>query len=193
MDIYAFDGTSIKIPVLKTCAGLAWEGARNLTSIEAPALKQLFGSSKFQNFSNVTSISLPLVTYIENLELVGLDNLTTIEMSQLKSAKNIKFDTLRKLANLKCLGSLNEITETLSLQNLSGLTESFALPTTLTSVGKLEIANLPGLSELDIRGTGIKGVGITSSFDTPFKLTADDVMDGSLTLNGLFKLSGMKK
>lgn len=193
MNIYAFDGTSIKIPVLKTCAGLAWEGARNLTSIEAPALKQLFGSSKFQNFSNVTSISLPLVTYIENLELVGLDNLTTIEMSQLKSAKNIKFDTLRKLANLKCLGSLNEIAETLSLQNLSGLTESFALPTTLTSVGKLEIANLPGLSELDIRGTGIKGVGITSSSDTPFKLTADDVMDGSLTLNGLFKLSGMKK
>ncbi|WP_294079850.1 hypothetical protein [Proteiniphilum sp. UBA5384] len=193
MDLYAFVGTSIEIPVLKTCGGFDWDGLNKIESIEAPALEQLFGSSNFRNGIEVTRISFPKITYIENIELSGLRSLEDIDMPELKSAKNINFNSLVKLSNLECLGTLNEVIETLTLQNLSGLTESFALPTTLTSIGKLDIANLPGLTELDIRDTGIKGVGITSNSNTPFKLTADDIMEGSLSLNGLFELSGMKE
>lgn len=193
IDIYAYPGTTINAPLLKTCGGLVLQGCSNMVEMEMPALEQLFGTSKFSSCNSLKKISLPKATYIENIELNGLSNLEFLEIPELKTSQNINFYNLTKLANLSCLGSLVSVEGTLSLQNLSGLTEAFSLPASLTNIGELVVSNLPGLTELDIRGTGIKSVGITTTSTTPFKLTADDVMEGSLTLSGLFELSGMKE
>ena len=70
----------------------------------------------------------------------------------------------------------------------------FAIPSTLTTLNGLAISNMPGVTELDLRGTGIKDIEINNSTSSDrFKLSADDVVEGSLTLNGLFELTGMKE
>ena len=202
MSLYQFtDNTAnpnkIEFPVLRKCGGFYWEQSYYVESLDFPKLEEITGSTVFDrewgNLSKITKISMPNVTYIDDLLLVGYSQLETIDMPKLKKVRNITLGSLAKLKDLKLLGTLETVTGTLSLKSLSGLQEAFAIPSSLTTLNGLAVENIPGLTELDLRGTGIKDIGVTSTSSTPFKLTADDVLDGSLTLSGSIDLNGFKE
>lgn len=195
LHLYQFTGKKIDLPLLKKCGGLAWEGGtgNNMETLILPKLEELMGESKLDNIGGIKLISFPVLTYLETFELSSLRVLEKIEMPKLTQVKTLSLSYLPKLSDLNCLNTLETISGTLRLESLTGLTEDFAIPASLTSFNELAVSNLPGLTELDLRGTGIKGVNVTSNSTTPFKLAADDVMEGSLTLNGLFELTGMKE
>ncbi len=193
IDLYQFAGETIDMPMLKQSGGLLLKASPSVKIIDMPTLEQLMGKTSFDQSSGISEINFPKLLYADDLEINGLSNLSKLNMPQLKQAKNLFLGWLARLTNLGSLSALETIEGTLSLQYLTGLTDNFAIPASLTSINELAVANLPGLTELNLKGTGIKGVDITSGGTTPFKLTADDVMEGSLTLSGLFELTGMKE
>ncbi|MDR1203277.1 MAG: DUF5018 domain-containing protein [Tannerellaceae bacterium] len=193
---YQFTGKKLEVPVLRKCGGFDWDqSGHNVEKFEFPMLEELMGYSIFREMNGNTStisISMPKVTYIEDLTLRGLGKLTKLEMPNLKRIKNLTLTGLGTLKNLNSFSSLETVEGTLALENLSAL-EYFELPASLTSLNTLSISNLPIVTELDLRGTGIKGVGVSSNSSIPFKLTADNILEGSLTLSGLFDLKGFNE
>ena len=192
---YQFTGPKLECPVLKHCGGFSWEqSGHNLEVIEFPELEELMGTSVFQNMngnSATVRVSMPKVAYIEDLTMNGMGHLETIELPSLKTVKNLTLINL-PITSLNSFGSLETVEGTLTLRGLSNL-EGFELPRSLSNLNTLAVSNLPGLNSLDLRGSGIKGVSVESSSSEPFELSADDTLEGSLTLNGTFILIGMKE
>ena len=166
-----------------------------IETLTFPKLEELSGSSTLgSNFMQLKKISFPVLSYIEAIELRSMNSLKEIDMPKLKQVNNLSLGYMPALENLNCLGTLEAVNGILRLEYLTGLAEPFAIPSTLTTLNGLAISNMPGVTELDLRGTGIKDIEINNSTSSDrFKLSADDVVEGSLTLNGLFELTGMKE
>lgn len=196
LSLYQFTGKNIDCPELVRCGGFAWEqtGA-TIETLTFPKLEELSGSSTLgSNFMQLKKISFPVLSYIEAIELRSMNSLKEIDMPKLKQVNNLSLGYMPALENLNCLGTLEAVNGILRLEYLTGLAEPFAIPSTLTTLNGLAISNMPGVTELDLRGTGIKDIEINNSTSSDrFKLSADDVVEGSLTLNGLFELTGMKE
>lgn len=196
LSLYQFTGEDIDCPELVRCGGFVWEqtGA-SIETLTFPKLEELSGESSLgNNFVQLKKISFPVLSYIEAIELRSMSSLKEIDMPKLKQVNNLSLGYLSALENLNCLGTLEAVNGTLRLEYLTGLTEPFSIPSTLTTLNGLAISNMPGVTELDLRGTGIKDIEINNSSSSDrFKLSADDVVEGSLTLNGLFELTGMKE
>lgn len=200
----------IDFPELTRCGGIIWmemiEGVDLQTQSSMIALEE-FNCPKLTEITGEALIfiykmevlSFPELTYAETLAIGGPDRwaggespLAEINLPKLKEVKNIKLGYLPKLNDLECLNTLETVTGTLLLRNMNGLS-SVTFPASLTNVNELAVADIPAVTKLNLKGMGVKGVNMISKSTTPFKLTADDVIEGSLTLNGLFELVGMKE
>jgi hypothetical protein len=197
--LYSGSEPKVEFPVLKRCGGIAWgDLASEQETIAFPMLEQLMGTTTFGSrgatYVTTARISFPNLTYAEDLTFVELGSLVKLDMPKLARVKNLKLENMATITSLEdALGALETVDGTLTLINLSGLTGGFALPASLTSLNTLAVSRIPGLNELDLRGTGIKGVSVDAPATTPFKLTADDVLEGSLTLSGPVTLAGFKE
>lgn len=196
LSLYQFTGKHIDCPELVRCGGFVWEqtGAA-IETLVFPKLEVLSGSSSLgSNFMRLKSISFPVLSYIEAIEFRSMNSLKEIDMPRLKQVNDLTLGYMPALESLDCLGTLEAVNGILRLEYLTGLTQPFAVPSTLTTLNGLAISNMPGVTELDLRGTGIKDIEINNS-NSPdrFRLSADEVVEGSLTLSGLFELTGMKE
>lgn len=195
LSLYQFTGKNIDCPNLVRCGGFNWDqtGA-NIETLIFPKLEELSGTSTLgTNMMKLKKIEFPELNYIETIEFRSMNNLKEIDIPKLKQVNNLSLCNMSALENLDCLKTLETINGILRLENLTGLTVPFAIPSTLTTLNGLAISNIPGVTELDLRGTGIQDIEINNNSSDLFKLAADDVVEGSLTLNGLFDLTGMKE
>lgn len=197
--------SKIEFPVLKMIGGkLDLENWANVNEVSFPELVSC-GDFYMYTFPMLAQLEFPkLQRCEEKVFLISCGELTDVAFPKLEWVKNVEVRLCNKVAELD-LGSLKEVGEKLDLQdlaiaglsglrslekvgvkfNLQGMPEVTSLEglTALKSVGEWQIYNLPGISEVDVRGLELGTLSLQGSTIVDTKVVGDRVFSGVLSLN----------
>lgn len=172
----------ISFPELISCGDFYMYTFPMLTQVEFPKLQRCEEKVYMISLSELTDVAFPKLEWVKNVEIRLCSKVAKLDMSSLKEVGE-KLD-LQDLAitDLSGLRSLEKVGTKFNLQGMSKVTSLDGL-TALKSAGEWQIYNLPGVSEIDVRGLELGTLSLQGSTMIDTKVVGDRVFSGVLALN----------
>lgn len=172
----------VSFPELASCGDFYMYTFPMLTQVEFPKLQRCEEKVYMISLSELTDVAFPKLEWVKNVEIRLCSSVAKLDMSSLKEVGE-KLD-LQDLAitDLSGLRSLEKVGVKFNLQGMSKVTSLDGL-TALKSAGEWQIYNLPGISEVDVRGLELGTLSLQGSTMIDTKVVGDRVFSGVLALN----------
>ena len=172
----------VSFPELVSCGDFYMYTFPMLTQVEFPKLQRCEEKIYMISLSELTDVAFPKLEWVKNVEIRLCSSVAKLDMSSLKEVGE-KLD-LQDLAitDLSGLRSLEKVGVKFNLQGMSKVTSLDGL-TALKSAGEWQIYNLPGISEVDVRGLELGTLSLQGSTMIDTKVVGERVFSGVLALN----------